>query len=74
LRGRVFAVRILLAQTGMPAGAMIGSVIAESWSIPGLFFIIGGFMCITVCIAFLLPIFHHLNDDEPVSAKNNAAP
>ncbi|MFD2043453.1 MFS transporter [Ornithinibacillus salinisoli] len=67
LRGRVFAVRILLAQAGMPVGAFIGGVIAEAWSIPSLFNIMGGFVVIVTIISFFLPVFHHLN------SKNSTA-
>ncbi|MGG3623957.1 MFS transporter [Bacillus gobiensis] len=74
LRGRVFAVRILLAQAGMPVGAMLGSIVAETWSIPILFFIIGGLMTIVTVTAFCLPIFHQLNDDVSAPAKDAAAP
>ncbi|MCH1627924.1 MFS transporter [Ferdinandcohnia quinoae] len=64
LRGRVFSVRILLAQAGVPIGAGLGSIIAETFSISILFLILGCLICLTTIICFLNPIFNKLNDNH----------
>lgn len=64
LRGRVFSVRILLAQAGIPVGAGLGSVIAEAYTISILFLILGSVICLTTIICFLNPMFNQLNDNH----------
>lgn len=62
LRGRVFSVRIFLAQAGIPFGAAIGSYIAESYSTPILFLSLGCLIALTTIVCSLHPIFNRLND------------
>ncbi len=64
LRGRVFSVRILLAQAGVPFGAALGSIIAESFSISILFLVLGCLICLTTILCFLNPIFNNLNNNN----------
>lgn len=64
LRGRVFSVRILLAQAGIPVGAGLGSIIAETFSISILFSVLGFLICFTTFICFLHPMFNNLNDNN----------
>lgn len=67
LRGRVFAVRILLAQSGIPLGAFVGGILAEKWGIPVLFNVMGGLVVIVTIISFFVPIFYQLNDTSPAT-------
>lgn len=67
IRGRVFAVRILLAQAGVPVGAFIGGAFAEAWGIPTLFTVMGGLVIIATVTAFFLPVFYQLNDTTATS-------
>lgn len=62
LRGRVFSIRILLAQSGMPVGAMVGGIVAEAWNIPVLFISIGCIMTLVILTSLVTPIFRQLND------------
>ncbi|WP_409271625.1 MFS transporter [Neobacillus sp. SCS-31] len=64
LRGRVFSVRILLAQAGVPFGAALGGLFAEAFSIPLLFAVLGIITIITNITCWLHPIFEKLNDQE----------
>lgn len=64
IRGRVFTVRILLAQAGMPLGAIAGGALAESWGIPSLFHFMGGVIILATALAFVLPVFYQLNDNK----------
>ncbi|MET3696518.1 predicted MFS family arabinose efflux permease [Bacillus oleivorans] len=64
LRGRVFSVRILLAQAGIPIGAALGSFIAETFSISILLLVLGCLICLTTIICFLNPMFNNLNDNN----------
>ncbi|WP_316569344.1 MFS transporter [Neobacillus sp. YIM B06451] len=64
LRGRVFSVRILLAQAGVPFGAALGGLFAEAFSIPLLFTVLGIITIITNITCWLHPIFGKLNDQE----------
>ncbi|WP_449622040.1 MFS transporter [Robertmurraya sp. Marseille-Q9965] len=64
LRGRVFSVRILLAQAGIPFGAALGGMFAEAFSIPLLFAVLGCLMVLTNLICWMHPIFEKLNDHE----------
>ncbi|MDR6225859.1 MFS transporter [Desmospora profundinema] len=63
LRGRVFALRLLMAQGGMPIGAMFGGVIAESWGVMPLFAIAGSMVVTVTIIAWFLPVFAKLNQE-----------
>jgi MFS family permease len=65
LRGRVFAVRILLAQAGMPLGAAAGSIFAEFLGIRMLFLVLGAISTLVPALALLSPVFHQLNDAPP---------
>lgn len=64
LRGRVFSVRILLAQAGIPFGAALGGLFAEAFSIPLLFAVLGVIIILTNLTCWLHPIFEKLNDQE----------
>lgn len=64
LIGRVFAVRIILAQAGMPAGALIGGSFAEKIGIPALFNVMGLLIVSVALIAFFLPVFYRLNESH----------
>ncbi len=63
LRGRVFTIRILLAQSGMPLGAFLGGIFAELWGIPLLFVLAGGISLIATGVAFIHPLFWQLNEE-----------
>jgi MFS family permease len=67
LRGRVFSVRIFLAQAGIPFGAAIGSFIAESFSISILFLALGCLIALTTIVCSLNPMFNKLNDNNIVN-------
>jgi MFS family permease len=69
LRGRVFSVRVLLAQAGIPFGAALGSVFAEVFSIPILFSVLGCLTVFTTIVCWLHPIFEKLNDNEVVNLE-----
>jgi MFS family permease len=73
LRGRVFSVRVFLAQAGIPFGAAIGSVIAESFSISVLFIGLGSLIVLTTIVCWLNPIFNKLNDNTVVNLDLPAA-
>lgn len=62
LRGRVFSVRILLSQAGIPFGAALGGMFAEAFSIPLLFAVLGMIIIFTNLICWRQPIFEKLND------------
>lgn len=61
LRGRVFSLRILLAQGGMPVGAFAGGMIAQSWGVTTLFAIAGGMIVMASMVAWYLPVFRQLD-------------
>ncbi|GAA0353079.1 MFS transporter [Bacillus horti] len=65
LRGRVFSIRILLAQAGVPVGALLGGIVADAWGVSILFLAIGSLITLVAIIAFLTPIFKQLNDHVP---------
>lgn len=69
LRGRVFSVRVFLAQAGIPFGAAIGSYIAESFSISALFLALGCLIAITTIVCSLHPMFNKLNDNNVVNLE-----
>jgi MFS family permease len=71
LRGRVFAVRLLLAQAGIPVGALVGGAFAEAWGISALFNLMGGVVVLVTAIAFLLPVFNQLNDKTTITIPTN---
>lgn len=71
LRGRVFSVRILLAQAGVPFGAALGGIFAEAFSIPLLFVVLGGLIVLTNLICWMHPVFEKLNDNEIKLDVNN---
>lgn len=61
LRGRVFAVRILLSQIGIPIGALFGGNFADYFGIAFLFSVMGVLIILVAIIAFFLPVFHQLD-------------
>lgn len=61
LQGRVFTLRMLFAQSGLPVGAGIGGLFAEVWGFTVLFSILGLSILIISLIAWNLPIFKELN-------------
>ncbi|WP_081797986.1 MFS transporter [Neobacillus dielmonensis] len=61
LRGRVFAVRILLSQIGIPIGALFGGHFADYFGIAFLFSVMGVVIILVAIIAFFLPVFHQLD-------------
>ncbi len=69
LRGRVFAVRMLMAQAGIPIGSMIGGLYAEAWGIRSLFTALGAVMVLVTAAALLAPVYHKLNDPAPGEAS-----
>lgn len=74
LRGRVFSIRILLAQAGAPLGAALGSVAAEFWGLTVLFTGLGALSALTTLAAWRSPIFHHLNDAHPIAETQETSP
>ncbi|WP_202080891.1 MFS transporter [Caldalkalibacillus salinus] len=74
IRGRVFSVRFLLAQIGIPIGAGLGGFLAETFSIKLLFISIGCLIVTTSLMALSLRALHDLNDktlDKPVEMSHN---
>ncbi|WP_078380553.1 MFS transporter [Sutcliffiella halmapala] len=67
LRGRVFSVRVLLAQAGIPFGAALGGLFAEVYSIPLLFTVLGCMIALTTIVCWLHPIFEKLNDNDVIN-------
>ena len=65
VRGRVFTVRILMAQSAIPLGAFLGGGFAELWGIPPLFIAAGGVVLLSTVIAWFHPVFHRLNQKVP---------
>lgn len=61
IRGRVFTVRALLAQSGIPLGAGLGGVFAEIYSFTLLFTGLGTVIVIATLIAWNSRIFYQLN-------------
>ncbi|KGR79088.1 MFS transporter [Ureibacillus manganicus] len=71
LRGRVFSVRILLAQAGIPFGAALGGLFAQIFSIPILFTVLGCLIALTTIVCWFIPIFQKLNDQDVVNLETN---
>lgn len=71
LRGRVFSVRILLAQAGIPFGAGLGSLFAELFSIPILFTVLGCLISFTTIVCWFNPLFQKLNDKDVINLEIN---
>ncbi|WP_242694436.1 MFS transporter [Pseudogracilibacillus auburnensis] len=69
LRGRVFSVRVLLAQAGIPFGAGLGSLFAEWYSVPILFMVLGCIIVCTTVVCSLHPTFNSLNDQTHVDVQ-----
>lgn len=67
LRGRVFSVRVLLAQAGIPFGAALGGLFAEVFSIPILFTVLGCLIACTTIVCWFHPIFQKLNDQDVIN-------
>ena len=65
MRGRVFTVRILLAQSAIPLGAFLGGGFAEVWGLAPLFLSAGGLVILVTVIAWFHPVFHRLNQPAP---------
>jgi MFS family permease len=69
LRGRVFAVRMLFVQIGVPIGALVGGIIAETIGIAMLFSTLGAVLVVATGVAFMMPTFHELNSSTTVSSE-----
>ncbi|GAA5345102.1 MFS transporter [Planifilum fimeticola] len=65
MRGRVFTVRILLAQSAIPLGAFLGGGFAELWGLAPLFLAAAGVVILSTVIAWFHPVFHRLNQPAP---------
>jgi MFS family permease len=63
LRGRVFALRLLMAQGAMPLGALFGGVVAEAWGVMVLFGMTGGIVVMGTLAAYFIPVFNQLNQE-----------
>ena len=61
IRGRVFTVRALLAQSGIPLGAGLGGVLAEVYSFTVLFVALGILTVVATLIAWRSKVFYELN-------------
>lgn len=64
LRGRVFAVRILVSKIGMPVGALVGGSFAEGFGISTLFIFMGSLIIFVSIITFMLPVFQGLDEGD----------
>jgi MFS family permease len=64
VRGRVFTVRMLMAQAGIPVGAAVGGILGDLWGLTILFSVLGGMILVVSSIAWFSPVFHRLNDVE----------
>lgn len=71
LRGRVFSVRILMAQTGVPLGAGLGGILGEQLGVRFLFASMGMLVLAAITLALLSPVFFRLNDHEVASEENS---
>ncbi|MBO2531569.1 Predicted arabinose efflux permease, MFS family [Planifilum fulgidum] len=69
IRGRVFTVRILLAQSAIPLGAFLGGGFAELWGLAPLFLIAGGVVILVTVVAWFHPVFHRLNQQVSAPQK-----
>lgn len=63
IMGRVMSVRIFLAQAGVPFGAALGGLLAEIYSIPVLFSLLGIMVAGTTVVCWFSPVFSKLNDN-----------
>lgn len=61
IRGRVFTVRALLAQSGIPLGAGLGGVLAEIYNFTVVFVALGGIIIVATTIAWKSKIYYQLN-------------
>ncbi|MED4079593.1 MFS transporter [Halalkalibacterium halodurans] len=68
LRGRVFTVRALLAQSAIPLGAGVGGLLAEAYRFQVLFLILGGLMLVSTLLAWRMNVFYQLNH-QPVGSE-----
>jgi MFS family permease len=73
MRGRVFTVRILMAQSAIPFGAFLGGAFAELWGIPLLFVVAGAVVILSTAIAWFHPVFHQLNGPSPTQEDREMA-
>jgi MFS family permease len=73
LRGRVFAVRILLAQAGSPVGAALGGVFAEFLGVRVLFMMLGALAVLVPAAAWLSPVFRQLNDTHIIQDLSHSS-
>ena len=69
MRGRVFTVRSLMAQSAIPLGAFLGGGFAELWGLPLLFLTAGGAVILVTVVAWFHPVFRQLN--QPAAASRN---
>ncbi|WP_152550223.1 MFS transporter [Geomicrobium sp. JCM 19039] len=67
LRGRVFAVRTILAQAGIPLGAGVGGLLAEAYNFTVLFIILGGLILLSTILAWSHKIFYELNKEHTMT-------
>ncbi|MFB4160238.1 MFS transporter [Geomicrobium sp. JSM 1781026] len=67
LRGRVFAVRTILAQAGIPLGAGVGGLLAEAYNFTVLFIILGGLILLSTILAWSHKIFYELNKEHTMA-------
>ncbi|WP_096190098.1 MFS transporter [Evansella halocellulosilytica] len=74
IRGRVFAVRTLLAQSGIPLGAGLGGLLAEAYSFTILFLVLGGLILLSTLFAWSHKIFYQLNESYDEEQKAPTAP
>ncbi|SDZ64299.1 Predicted arabinose efflux permease, MFS family [Evansella caseinilytica] len=68
IRGRVFTVRALLAQSGIPIGAGLGGVLTQMYNFTFVFTLFGGVIIVATIVAWRAKIFHQLNM-PPVEVK-----
>lgn len=61
LRGRVFALRMLIARIGFPMGALFAGGFAEWVGLPLLFALLGGIILTASTAAWLSPVYRELN-------------
>lgn len=71
VRGRVFAVRIFLAQAGMPFGALFGGAFADAFGIQALFVLLGAIIIVVNAVALMLPVFKQLDTTETMSTADS---
>lgn len=61
LRGRVFALRMLIARSGFPLGALFAGGFAEWMGLSLLFTLLGGIVLTAAASAWFSPVYRELN-------------